>query len=394
MSSRYPVGVGKAPGCSEGPAGSPVLFERYPLLSKGLPYVSLACLPTPVERLEVLGKKLHVSELYVKRDDLAGLAYGGNKPRKLEFLLADALRSGATHVMTFGAAGSNHALATALYARQLGLKCVSVLMPQPNAHYVQKNLVWGQRVGAELHLAGVGLGRRDNMPRVYAVAIREMLRHRLADGSSPKVVPPGGSSPLGTIGFVNAAFELHEQIRTGEMPEPDYVYVAAGTVGTAAGLALGLAAAGLKTRVVAVGVTAGGFATVRRLIDLAERTNGLLAGVAPSFPRVGLSPVDVEIRDGFCGSGYAVFTGEGMAAVALMREHEGIQLDGTYTGKTMAALVNDAAAGRLASKTVLFWNTLNSRPCPADTSNPDYHELPACFHRFFEQPVQPLDQDI
>jgi len=148
----------------------------------------------------------------------------------------------------------------------------------------------------------------------------------------------------------------------------------------------------MRTRIVAVRVSTGGFVTVRRLIDLAGRTNRLLADVDPCFPVVGLSPVDAEVRDDCCGSGYAIFTEPGMAAVALMREHEGIQLDGTYTGKTLAALLSDAAGGRLAGKAVLFWNTLNSRHYAEDTSNADYHELPACFHRFFEQPVQPLDR--
>jgi len=372
---------------------SPVLFELFPRLQQGLPYVSLACLPTPIQRLERLGRELRVPQLYVKRDDLSGLMYGGNKPRKLEFLLADALKRGASHVMTFGAAGSNHALATALYARKLGLTCISVLMPQPNARYVRRNLLLGHRVGAELHLAGAGLGRPDNMPRVYAAAIHQILMHRLLDGRRPTIIPPGGSSPLGTVGFVNAAFELREQIREGELPEPDCVYVAAGTIGTAAGLALGFRAAGLKTRVVAVRVTVGGFATARRLVDLAERTNRLLFGADPSFPLVGLSAVDAEMRDDCCGNGYAIFTPEGMAAAGLMREYAGIELDGTYTGKTLAALVKDAAAGMLAGKTVLFWNTLNSRRSAEDTSNVDYHELPACFHRFFEQPLQTLDSD-
>jgi D-cysteine desulfhydrase len=333
-----------------------------------------------------------VADLYVKRDDLSGSLYGGDKPRKLEFLLADALRRSASHVMTFGAAGSNHALATALYARQLGMKCVSMLMPQANARYVRQNLLWSRLAGAELRLVGSGLGTWDSIPRVYVASTQQMLVHRLRDGRLPAVIAPGGSSLLGTVGFVNAAFELREQAGKGELPEPDCMYVAAGSVGTAAGLALGLRAAGLKTKVLAVRVTDGGFASPRRLVDLASRTSRLLRGLDSSFPDVGFLNARAEIRNDCCGGGYAVFSEERMAAVSLMWEREGIRLDGTYTGKTLAALSADAAAGALKGKTVLFWNTLNSVRAPPAISAVDYHELPGRFHRFFEQPVQPLDR--
>jgi 1-aminocyclopropane-1-carboxylate deaminase/D-cysteine desulfhydrase-like pyridoxal-dependent ACC family enzyme len=117
------------------------LFKQYPKLEEKLPYISLGEFPTPVQKLERLGMELGVGNLYTKRDDLSGRLYGGNKPRKLEFILGDVLRSGAKEVITFGGAGSNHALATAIYSRQAGLKSISMLMPQPNARYVRNNLL-------------------------------------------------------------------------------------------------------------------------------------------------------------------------------------------------------------------------------------------------------------
>ena len=128
------------------------LFEHYHLLAHKLPYVSLGEFPTPVQKLNQLGRQLGLDNLFIKRDDLSGKVYGGNKIRKLEFLLGDALRIGAKEVLTFGSAGSNHALATAIYARQLGLKSISMLVPQPNAHYVRRNLLMSYHCGAELHL--------------------------------------------------------------------------------------------------------------------------------------------------------------------------------------------------------------------------------------------------
>ncbi|MFC2000465.1 pyridoxal-phosphate dependent enzyme, partial [Chloroflexota bacterium] len=109
------------------------LFEQYPLLQEKLPYMSLGEFPTPVHKLDGLGRELGIGQLYVKRDDLSGQAYGGNKIRKLEFLLGDALRANADEVVVFGGIGSNHAVATAIYVKQLGLRSISMLVPQPNA---------------------------------------------------------------------------------------------------------------------------------------------------------------------------------------------------------------------------------------------------------------------
>ncbi len=369
------------------------LFERYPLLREKLAHVALGEFPTPVQKLEKLGAQLGVSRLYIKRDDLSGKLYGGNKPRKLEFILGSALRSKAKEVMTFGGAGSNHALATAIYARQIGLKSISMLMPQPNARYVRRNLLMSQYCGAELHLCGTGLESVRNMPLVYTAATYQLLRHRLKKGHLPYFIHPGGSSLLGVVGFVNAALELREQIGGGEMPEPEYIYVACGTMGTAAGLILGLRAARLGSRVVSVRICGEKFVNTRAMIRLINKTNSLLCSLDASFPKSKFSETDVDIRQDYAGNRYALFTDEGMEAVSLMKGCEGIKLDGTYTGKTLAALEHDAKNGSLRGKAVLFWNTLNSRDFSDDISSLDYHVLPHSFHRYFEEEVQPLDRD-
>jgi D-cysteine desulfhydrase len=369
------------------------LFEHYPLLREKLAYVTLGEFPTPVQKLERLGAELGIGHLYIKRDDLSGKVYGGNKPRKLEFTLGNALRSKAKEVITFGGAGSNHALATAIYARQVGLKSISMLMPQPNAQYVRQNLLMSHYCGAELHLCGAGLESARNMPLIYAATIYQLLRHRLKKGRLPHFISPGGSSPLGVTGFVNAALELRKQITDGKMPEPEYIYVACGTMGTAAGLTLGLRATKLNSRVVSVRVTSEKFANAREMIKLINKTNSLLHSLDASFPRFEFSEVDVDIRHDYFGKRYALFTKEGMEAVSLMRECEGIKLDGTYTGKTLAALIDDAKSGSLRDKAVLFWNTLNSRDFSDAISSVDYRSLPHDFHCYFEEEVQPLDCD-
>ena len=369
------------------------LFKQYPLLEGRLPYVSLGEFPTPVQKLQRLGMDLGVGHLYMKRDDLSGRLYGGNKPRKLEFILGDAIRLGAKEVITFGGAGSNHALATAIYARQAGLKSISMLMPQPNARYVRHNLLMGHYVGAELHSCGAQLESVWNMPLVYLATIWQIIRHRLKSGCFTRLIPPGGSSPLGVIGFVNAALELKEQIANGDIPEPEYIYVACGTMGTAAGLILGLKVANLNSRVVSVRVTSQKFANIKSMLKLISRTNSLIHSLDDSFPVFKLSEYDVDIRHEYFGKQYALFTIEGMEAVALIKDLEGINLEGTYTGKTLVALIDDAKNGNLQNSTVLFWNTLNSRDFSDAISNLDYHDLPSCFHHYFEEEVQPLDYD-
>jgi len=276
-------------------------------------------------------------------------------------------------------------LATSIYAQQVGLKSISMLTPQPNAHYVRRNLLVGYHYGAELHLC-------PNIP-VSLGAKFQLLRHRLKYGHFPQVIPFGGTSPLGTIGFVSAALELKEQIMKGEIPEPDRIYVASGSLGTATGLMIGLRLAGLKGRLISVRVTDEKLVNVSRMVRLARKVNSLLCSFDPSFPEMEFSGEHIDIRHDFFGKQYALFTNEGMEAVRRMDKTEGIKLDGTYTGKALAALVDDVKKQDLRDKVLLFWDTYNSRDFSNAITTIDYHQLPRCFHHYFEEDVQPLDRD-
>jgi len=193
------------------------------------------------------------------------------------------------------------------------------------------------------------------------------------------------------VGYVNAAFELRDQIARGELPEPDRIYVALGTMGTAVGLMLGLKAAHLKSEVVPVRVVSEQLASMRKLTGLFQKTNSYLCSLDPSFPRFELSESHIDIRSGFLGEGYAYFTVEGMDAVRRMRKTEWVKLEGTYTGKTLAALMDDVQKHDLRGRVVLFWNTYNSRDFSDRISDVDYRQLPPSFHGYFEEAVQPLD---
>ncbi len=323
-----------------------------------LPSLAIAQLPTPAERIdEAAVIATDVGQLWVKHDDVTAPEYGGNKVRKLEFLLARALELGARSVITFGAVGSNHVLATSVHGRALGLDVHAVLTPQARTSYLASNVASDLAVGTVLHPAP----SFEAAPRI-AVAVRTELRER--DGVEPFVIPFGGTSSESDAAHVNAACELAEQLSAGLLPEPDLVYVPIGSAGTSMGLAIGLAAAGLKTRVVAVRVVPEEIANEAVWSEVVSGAVAVLRDLDGSFPALALADLPVEVRHEFFGEGYAVPTPECREAVRVAKE-SGLHLETTYTGKTLAALRADADAGRLGDKIVLFWNTYNSRPLPA-----------------------------
>lgn len=363
------------------------LFEQYPSLKDKIPHVSLGEFPTPVHHLCKLGAEIGADHLYLKHDGLSGSLYGGNKIRKLEFLLADALGKRAKEVLTFGFAGSNHALATAVYAQKLGLKCINILLAQPNARYVRRNLLLSHVCGAEIH-------HYKNETAAYIPTFIMLFGRLFKHGKFPYLIPPGGSSPTGVMGYVNAGFELTKQVAKGLLPEPDHVIVPLGTMGTAVGLLIGLRAAGLSTRVVSVRVVDDKFANREKFTKLFRKTLALVHSLDPSFPQVKIADDDVDITHDFFGEQYARFTEQGMSAVNLVEKCEGIKLEGTYTGKAMAALIDRIRNYGLNNKVTLFWNTYNARDFSDTVKGVDYQRLPEDFHRYFEEDVQPLDRRI
>ncbi|MCK6587519.1 MAG: pyridoxal-phosphate dependent enzyme [Polyangiaceae bacterium] len=325
------------------------LFKRFPELEAKIHHRALGSLPTPVERAEKLGEALGIRDLYIKRDDLAGETYGGSKIRKLEFLLAEAKSLGKARVITFGGSGSNHAVATALYAQKLGLKATLMLLPQPINDEVRHRLLAARHFGAEIRIG-------PGSARARAAEATKALKE---DGIEPYWIEMGGTSPLGNVGLVNAAFELKEQVDAGQMPEPDVLYIALGTMGSAAGLMLGLKAAGMKTVVVPVRASSPDTSSEARLAAMIKETNEYLRALDPSFPAIDMGPLKGVVRGGYLGKGYGLPTRKGTHATAVFKEQTGLDLEATYTGKTFAAVMDDA--NDLAGKVVLFWNTYGSR---------------------------------
>jgi D-cysteine desulfhydrase len=221
--------------------------RRFPGAYEGIIRVGLTRLPTPVDRLTELEGEVGMSSLWVKRDDRSGDLYGGNKPRKLEFLLGKALADGKQAVITTGGIGTHHGLATAVCARALGLRTILALLKQPVTAAVRRSLLLDYAAGAEMYYGA-------SVPSLTVVALRVCAQEFLRRGM-PYIVPTGGTSALGVLGYINAAFELAEQIKAGELPEPAWIFVPCGTGGTVAGLVAGAKLAGLRSRVAAVLVT-------------------------------------------------------------------------------------------------------------------------------------------
>lgn len=344
----------------------PALFRKYPALVSSIPWIGLAQVPTAVEPLAAIPSS-SPSQFFIKRDDLSGDPYGGNKVRKLEFLLGAAAAKGAKRLITIGAAGSHHALATAIYGRARGFDVTLVLFPQPLTPHVREVLLLDQAHGAELRFT-----RRMEM--IPAALFATTLRYR---SQRAYVIPAGGSDAIGTLGYVSAALELAEQVERGEIPEPATVVVAAGTLGTTAGLALGFAMAGLKTRIKAVRITARIVTNERVLARLIRGTEVLLRRSGLNVEVAADAIARVELLHEHIGRGYGLETDEGSHATREFGTH-GILLDPTYTAKAAAAFIARAAD---LPKPVLFWQTLSASE-PAGAGDAVLEALPKPFRDY------------
>ncbi|UYM05652.1 D-cysteate sulfo-lyase [Solicola gregarius] len=303
--------------------------------------------PTPIEHLPRLSEHLAGPQIYIKRDDLLGLAAGGNKTRKLEFLVADALASGANTLVTTGAVQSNHCRLTLAAAVKEGLRCRLVLEERVAGSYSPdasgNNLLF--------HLLGV-----DDVTVVPAgtdldAAMQQVADQITADGGKPYVVPGGGSNALGALGYVSCAEEMLAQ--TSDMGLPlDHIVCASGSGGTHAGLVAGLYGNQAGIPLTGISVRAERAAQETKLHTLANATSRL-AGAEREVPADAIT-----VRDEYVGPGYSLPTPEMSAAIQLFARTEGILLDPVYTGKTAAGLVDLVRTGELGSDgNVLFVHT-------------------------------------
>ncbi|MGH3466636.1 MAG: 1-aminocyclopropane-1-carboxylate deaminase/D-cysteine desulfhydrase [Thermocrispum sp.] len=325
----------------------PALHERFDELIRALPHRKLGGRPTPVRPLP--GVSAGKADVWVKDEGSFGDGgWGGNKVRKLEWLLPDAVRRGHRTVLTFGGLGTNWGLATARYGRDAGLNVALALLDQPVDDHVRAQLGRLESSGATIHRTGTKARTLARLPWLLA-------RH--ADGVRPPyLLPPGGSSAVGVLGYVETALELAGQIRSGELPEPSHVVLAVGTGGTAAGLLLGLRLAGLETKVVGVVVNDALRLDAHTVLRLARRTERVLRERGARMTELALTAADVDLPRDWLGPGYGHATPDGARATEQAAA-AGLRLDPVYTAKAMAGLQAIDEAGHFGGRPVLFVHT-------------------------------------
>lgn len=348
------------------------LLERFVRLRESIPHVALGDWPTPVISLDRFAKLHGLESLHAKREDLSHAQCGGNKVRGLEFLLGEARSRDIKTLVTLSSAGSHHICRTAYFASKFGMKTVAVVVDQHPAEYVRANLGMGIQLGTEFVKAN------------YFSLLPKVLKQLLRCGSGDRVpclyVPPGGTSPLACIGHVNAALELRRQIEAGELPTPDYVYVALGSLGTAAGVALGLKIAGLVSRVVGVVTSYKLYCTRGRVARLANRTMRLMRKHDTTVPFMNVRRRDLAVVRTALGKGYARPTEAGLRLIDEMRKTQGLSLDGTYTAKMLDGAMQFIEKQKVQDKRHLLWHTYDSLPL----ANLSPGQVPEALKKYFE----------
>ena len=311
------------------------------------PRTRLAHLPTPLEYMPRLSEHLGGPKIWVKRDDCTGLGSGGNKTRKLEFLIADALAAGADTIITQGAVQSNHARQTAAAAAKLGLACEILLenrIQNPAEQYLHSgNVFLDHLYGAQTHHYPGGTDMNAAMEE-RAVELR-------AKGQQPYIIPGGGSNPVGALGYVNCALELINQANEQQL-KIDHLIHATGSAGTQAGLIVGLKAMHSGIPLLGIGVNAPRQAQEEKVFDLAVQTAAYV-GAEGCVQRA-----DVVANCDYVGEGYGIPTKAMKEALLLLARLEGLLFDPVYSGKGLAGLIDLVQKGHFdANENLVFLHT-------------------------------------
>lgn len=317
----------------------------------------LGFFPTPFYKLERLSEELGVN-LYIKRDDFTGMnLFGGNKVRKLQYLMGDAIRQGCEYVFTFGATQSNHAMQTVSACRRCGLKPVLYLVAivKPDEEDVRSNLLLDKIMGAEIHIVEIRPGEEEADAEERSIQMaREHMKRLEAEGHKCYEIPMGGASPVGSIGFIEGYTELMEQAE-GTLGKNgiDYIFHATGTGGTMAGLLAGRALNDSDASIISINVSNKDEGYPERCGALANESLKLL----------GVDPLVDGNRDactdlGYYQPGYEIPNEGASEAIRLLAETEGLLIDPVYTGKAFAGMLDYIRTGKVAAgSNVVFWHT-------------------------------------
>lgn len=304
-----------------------------------IPKIDLCLLPTPIIPLNRLSDYLGGPRIYMKRDDLTGVAFGGNKNRKLEYLLADALQKGADVILTEGAINSNHCLQTAACVAKLGLACELVLSGEKPTEITGNYLLF-QILGVVIHRVNDSIEREDRL--------KEREEELISLGKKPYIIPTGGSNAIGALGYINCISEVAEQTQQMEIEFDNFVH-AAGSSGTQAGMLVG------KTMFIPdIGII-----SISGGIDanyLISETQMIIRNFTSIFPvPEALTDISVEVVSGYEGPGYGLPSKEMIETIKLVAQLEGVFLDPVYNGKAMVGLLDMIRSKKLTkNQTILF----------------------------------------
>lgn len=323
------------------------LFEHFAEIEQQLHPQQFACLPTPVTAIEKLGTLDLAGRAWIKQDDLTHPQYGGNKIRKLDFVLADIKAKNKNHVITFGATGTNAGVATAMMCHRNGLKCSVYLFDQPLTQTVKDNLALMQAYGAELIYCGSLL---------KTVLSFYTSRYRLS--SKSYFLWAGCSNPVATFAYINAAFEIKQQIDAKELPLPENIFVPVGSCSTLAGLTLGAQLSGLNTKIIGIRVAPSHLGPFPACT--AGEVNKVIRQAVKQMQSWGVEALtDIpkcHFSNDFYGDGYGVPSPESEEAMSLFQQAN-IKLENTYSAKAAAAFLQQL---KKSHKPQLFWQTFNS----------------------------------
>ncbi|SFC41721.1 D-cysteine desulfhydrase family protein [Pseudoalteromonas denitrificans] len=312
------------------------------MMTKKFPKEELGFFPTPVVKLSRLSEYLGGPEIFMKRDDMTGLALGGNKTRKLEYILGDAVAQGCDSVITAGAAQSNHCRQTAAAAASLNMECHLVLGGEEPVE-AKGNLLLDQIFGSHLHWAGQNR-KGEDIPQIY--------KQLKKSGKKPYVVPYGGSNELGALSFVAAVEELESQIKDEQFT---HIVFASSSGGTHAGLMIGKKLYGKGFKLIGINIDKGETDEIpfdHYIIELANKTSNML-GLKYEFTQEALT-----LNSDYVGQGYGVVGKLEQEAISLTARTEGILLDPVYTGRAMGGLIDMIRTGIInKNDKVLFWHT-------------------------------------
>jgi D-cysteine desulfhydrase len=345
------------------------LFRAFPDLVSRVPWMPLAHVPTPVEPCDAIADYLGRGGVFQKRDDRVSPLCGGNKVRRFEHLLPDAQRKGAREIVTVGGLASTQVMATVIFGRAYGFDVTAVLFDQPVTSFARHAILVSAGAGAHLIRGGGYASTAWRSWRAYRQAAR------------PYFIPPGASTPVANLGYVDAALELGEQVERGECPRPDVIVLPSGSGGTLAGLAIGLAILRWPTVVVGVRITeriACNRLTIGRLI---RRSTRYLRHHSERYASLALPPPRYTLYQDAVGKGYGYPTDEAIRAVPIVERLIGTPGEITYSAKGLAGL--RAIARAHPKETILYWHTLSSAPSPPSASKAEVPD----FARFFEGEV-------